>query len=312
MAKIVTVTFSPCIDKTMSVQNLVPEKKMRCTDIVFEPGGGGINVARVLKKLNSNATAIYPSGGCNGKQFNHLMEQENIPSVIINAKNETRENITALDQSENKQYRFVMPDPELSETEWQQCLYEIEKIKEAEYIVISGSLPSSFPLNIFKKIATIAYTNGAKLIVDTSENALIQSAKENMYLLKPNLNELAILCGVNSVTANNAEKYAKEFIQKSQCRIIVVSLGEDGALLVTADEMYHAVAPKIQLKSTVGAGDSLVAGLVYSLSNGNSLQESLQFGVACGTAATINAGTALCTKQDAEDLYNRIRERRIA
>ncbi|MFI5134082.1 MAG: 1-phosphofructokinase family hexose kinase, partial [Chitinophagales bacterium] len=179
MPKIITITFSPCIDKSTSVPQLLPEKKLQCVVPKLEPGGGGINVARAIKKLGGEAIAIFPSGGYTGKYFNHLMEKENVPSVIIEIKNETRENIIVLDESSNQQYRFGMPGTELSESEWKQCIKVIEEMparpaggKDVEFIVASGSLPPGVPLDIYAHLAIIAKKQKAKLIVDTSGEAL--------------------------------------------------------------------------------------------------------------------------------------------
>ena len=303
MKKIITITFSPSIDKSTSVQSLIPEKKLTCSPPKLEPGGGGINVARAIKKLGGDALAIFPSGGYTGVFFNHLLEKENIPSIIIETTHETRENIVVLDESTNNQYRFGMPSTALLENEWQQCLKAVEGIKNVEFIVASGSLPQDVPLNIYAQLAKIAKKSKAKFIVDTSGEALKQAVDEGVYLLKPNLGELASLVGLEKIEIADVEEVAKKLIQKNKCEIIVVSLGGAGAILVTKSETYRATPPKVEVKSTVGAGDSMLAGIVYSLSKGMNLKQTLQYGVACGTAATMNLGTELCRKEDVEKLY---------
>ena len=303
MKKIITITFSPSIDKSTSVQSLIPEKKLRCASPKLEPGGGGINVARAIKKLGGHALAVFPSGGYTGVFFNHLLEKENISSIIIETTHETRENLVVLDESTNNQYRFGMPSTALLENEWQQCLKAIEGIKNVEFIVASGSLPSGVPLNIYAQLAKIAKKSHAKFIVDTSGEALKHAADEGVYLLKPNLGELASLIGLEKIEIADVEDVAKKLIHKNMCEIIVVSLGVEGALLITKNETYKAIPPKVTTKSTVGAGDSMVAGIVYSLSKGMNLKQTLQYGVACGTAATMNLGTELCRKDDVEKLF---------
>ncbi len=306
MSPIITITFSPCIDKSTSVQSLIPEKKLKCSPPKLEPGGGGINVARAIIKLGGEATAIFPSGGYTGKFFNHLLEKENVPCVIIESTNETRENIIVLDESTNNQYRFGMPGTELSENEWKQCLQAVENINDPGFIIASGSLPPGVPLDIYGQLAKIAKAKNAKYIVDTSGEALKQAADKGVYLLKPNLGELSTLAGTQKIDIENVEEIAKEVIRKKNCEIIVVSLGAAGALLVTATKTYKAIAPEVNRKSTVGAGDSMVAGIVYSLSGGKNLEQALQYGVACGTAATMNTRTELCKKKDADFLYTLI------
>ncbi len=304
--KIITITFSPCIDKSTSVATLMPEKKLQCLAPKLEPGGGGINVARAIKNLGGEALAIFPSGGYTGKFFNHLLENYNVPSVIIETKNETRENIVVFDKSTQNQYRFGMPGTLLLENEWQKCLEAVENLKDAEFIIASGSLPPGVPLNIYAQLAKIAKNIKAKFIVDTSGAALKEAVDEGVYLLKPNLGELATMVGVERILLADVEDVAKKLIHKTKCEIMVVSLGNEGAMLVTKDETYRVSPPKVIVKSTVGAGDSMLAGIVYSLSQGFDLKKTLQYGVACGTAATINLGTELCKKEDAEKLFKLI------
>ena len=212
MSTIVTITFSPCIDKTTSIKKLLPDKKLQCAAPKLEPGGGGINVARAIKKLGGDAIAIFPSGGYTGKYFNHLLEVENIQSVIIDTQSETRENIIVFDEAENAQYRFGMPGTNLSQAEWQQCLKAVEEIKDVSFIVASGSLPPGVPLNIFAQLGKIAKHKNAKFIVDTSGEALREAVNEGVYLLKPNLGELCFLSGKTHLQNHEIEAAAKEII----------------------------------------------------------------------------------------------------
>jgi 6-phosphofructokinase 2 len=307
MSSIVTITFSPCIDKSTSVSSLVPEKKLKCTNPTLEPGGGGINVARAIKKLGGDAIAIFPSGGYTGKYFNHLMELETVPSIIIETENESRENIIVLDESSNNQYRFGMPGTALSESEWKQCLKAVEDLSKAEFIVASGSLPPGVPLDIYAQLAKIAKKKNAKFVVDTSGQALIKAANEGVYLLKPNLGELASLVGKKELEPGEAKDVATGIIKKGKCEVMVISMGAAGAMLVTNSIAGLITPPPAKKKSTVGAGDSMVAGIIFFLSRGKSLTEAVRYGVACGTAATMNPGTELCRKEDADRLYASIR-----
>jgi 6-phosphofructokinase 2 len=306
MNNIITLTFSPSIDKSTSIESLIPERKMTCALPKLEPGGGGINVARAIKQLGGEATAIFASGGYTGKKLNQLFEQENIPSIIIETVNETRENLVVLDRSTNNQYRFGMPNTALLENEWQQYLKAVEALENGGFIVASGSLPQGVPLDIYAQLAKIAKKKKAKFIVDTSGEALKHAASEGVYLLKPNLVELGFLAGLEKIDEVDVEAVAKELIHKKSCEIMVVSLGKAGAILVTKSETYRVETPKVVAKSTVGAGDSMVAGIVFSLSKGWNLKQTLQYGVACGTAATMNEGTELCRKEDVEKLFKKI------
>lgn len=303
MPSIITITFSPCIDKSTTVPALVPEKKLVCTAPKLEPGGGGINIARAIKKLGGAATAIFPSGGYTGKYFNHLLEKEDIKAVIIETGNETRENIIVVDEATNNQYRFGMPGTELTEREWKQCLHAVEEISDVEFIIASGSLPPGVPDDIYALMAKIAKSKKAKFIIDTSGAALKLAAEEGVYLLKPNLGELSYLAGKNEIQPDEVKSIAKDIIVNGKCAVMVVSMGAAGAMLVTADIVEIFTPPVVERKSTVGAGDSMVAGIVFYLAQGKDLLQAVQYGVACGTAATLNAGTELCKKEDADRLY---------
>ena len=309
MTDILTITFNPCIDKSTTVPALKPEKKLRCTSAVFEPGGGGINVARAIKKLGGEAIAVYPSGGYSGKFLNVLLEREDIPVLNIETKQHTRENMIVLDLATNQQYRFGMPGQHMDENEWESCLQAIEE-NQSGFIVASGSLPPGVPADIIARIAKIAKRQGRKLIVDSSGEALRLAIEEGVYLVKPNLGELSRLVGKEELELKEIEPIAKELIRRGNCEIVVVSMGPLGAMLISSAATYNVVAPLVKKLTTVGAGDSMVAGIVLSIAEGKSPEEALQYGVACGTAATLNTGTMLCSKEDADRLYELIRERK--
>lgn len=308
MPKIITITLNPAIDKSTSVPVLVPEKKMKCTLPVFEPGGGGINVARAIKKLGGNATALYLAGGYTGKFFTQLLDRENIDSIIIEMANHTRENLIVLNSTANLQYRFGMPGPLVEEVEWKKLLDTLEKINGIDFIVASGSLPPGVPVDIYARIASVAKRKGTKCVVDTSGEALQLAAEEGVYLLKPNLGELSSLVGSEEISTGMVDDVAATLIENGRSEVVLVSMGAAGAMLVTKQTVKQLSAPVVKRISTVGAGDSMVAGIIMGLSKGFSILESAKYGVASGTAATINPGTELCRLEDVERLYPLIKE----
>jgi 6-phosphofructokinase 2 len=307
MAKIVTLTLNPCIDKSTSIDGVVPEKKLRCAEPLFEPGGGGLNVARAIKKLGGETIAVYPSGGYSGSFLEQLMLQEGLNSAVIRTKNKTRENFIVFDSANKQEYRFGMPGEELYETEWRQCLSLIEQQREVEFVVASGSMPPGVPLTIFSELAEICKKRGAKLIVDTSGEALVHVAKEPLFLLKPNLVELATLAGISEVKPGEAEDVAREVINRGKIEMLLISAGALGAVLVTKDQVMRMIPPEISVKSAVGAGDSMVAGFILCLSRGNSLRDAFQYAVASGAAAAMTSGSELCRLEDVERLLPLIR-----
>lgn len=308
MPEIITLTWNPALDKSTSVESLIPEKKLRCRPPHFQPGGGGVNVARAIHKLGGKATAIYPAGGHTGLFFNQLLNEEQVDCIPIQTSSYTRENLVVLDESSGKQYRFGMPGSGLKESEWKACLEKLEALSFT-YLVVSGSLPAGVPARVLSEIASLCNKRSAKLIVDTSGDALREAAKTGVYLLKPNLGELASLCGTEMINTEDIVPLCRKLIVQEAAEIIVVSMGKGGAMLVTAGDSFTAIPPAVEVKSTVGAGDSMVAGLTLSLQQGKTLQEALTFAVCCGTAATLNPGTELCHAEDVEDLLKRMKSR---
>ncbi len=306
MKPIITITLNPAIDKSTAITALVADKKMKCEAPVFEPGGGGVNVARALKKLGDRATAIFLAGGYTGKFYAQLLEEEQIEMQVVETAQHTRENLVVLDKSANVQYRFNMPGPVIRENEWKQLLKLIEGT-DAGYIVASGSVPQGIPADIFARIGAIAKSKGARYIVDSSGEPLRMAVEAGVYLVKPNLGELSSLAGGGHLGRESATAIAREIIAKRKTEAVVVSMGAEGALLVSMKEAIQFLPPAVNRKSTVGAGDSMVAGIVHSLSGGRSLPEAVQFGVATGTAATLNPGTELCRAEDAARLDQEVR-----
>lgn len=311
MEKIVTLTLNPAIDKSTIVKSIVPDKKLRCTEPKFEPGGGGINVSRAIKKLGENSTAIYLAGGYSGKYFHHLLNVEEIDSFVVEIEGQTRENLIVLDESTNLQYRFTMPAPEIQEYAWQQCFDIIEKSSGIEYIVASGSIPKGVPKDFFGRLSAIAKRINARLIADTSAEHLHYAIDEGLFMIKPNLGELSSLHGVEELQGEDVMKAAKDIINKGGCEIVVISMGVAGALLISKDIVLNSPSPFVKRRSTVGAGDSMVAGMVLAFSKGLTLPEVLQYGIAAGTAATMNPGTELCKKEDVEKLYASLKTGKI-
>jgi len=306
MKYIVTITLNPAIDKSTIVAEMVPEKKLKCNSPKFDPGGGGINVSRVLKRLNNKSTAIYFEGGFLGKYFSQLINSENISTIPIEIKNNTRENFIVFDQKTNLQYRFGMPGPEINKIECTQLIKVIKQIKDIDYLVLSGSMPPNFDENVVGEIAMLCEHKNAKFIIDTSGPALKNHLSKNVFLIKPNINELASLVGLKSIEIEDVPNVAKEIIANEKCAAICVSLGANGAMLITKDRKYRIVPPKVNTISTVGAGDSMLAGIVHKLSIGEDLPNAVKFGVSCGTAATLNPGTELCHLADVEKIYSQI------
>lgn len=307
---ILTVTLNPSLDKSTRVAGIVPEKKLRCEAPEYQPGGGGVNVARAIHKLGGEATALYLAGGHVRHFFQELLQKEGIETMPLPMAGRIREALAVVDTTTNQQYRFNEPGPTVSESEWQNCLEEISRMRHLRYVVGSGSLAPGVPDDFYDRLGAVAKTLGARYVLDTSGEALRHAADgSGAYLLKPNLLELSTLSGTAELEMDEVDDAAKALIAKGAAEVIVVSLGAQGALLVTAGFCKHVMAPTVRKRSTVGAGDSMVAGMTLALSRGRALEEVVCFGVACGAAATMNEGTSLCHREDVERLFEKMKSR---
>ena len=305
MKPIVTLTLNPTVDKSTYVDKIVPEHKLRCATPKFEPGGGGINVSRALKRLGGNSLAVFPASGPTGALLQHLLTQEGIEQLPIETASWTRENFIVVDSSSNQQYRFGMPGPELTITEQHRVLDALRSIApRPEFLVISGSLPPGVEPDFLINIVRAANQVGVKVVLDTSGPALQQVVEAGgVYLIKPNLGELCKLVGASELDSVCVAEAARELIGEGKCLLVAASMGPQGACLISNGLVDHVPAPAVKKLSTVGAGDCMVAGMVYALAAGQPLREVVRLGVACGTAATMNSGTELFRRADADKLY---------
>lgn len=306
--KIVTLTVNPALDKSAHFSGLVPEQKIRCEAPLYDAGGGGINVSKAISRLEGTSLAVMASGGPSGEMIKEILNKESIPIHSIETKNWTRESFVAVDDNTNSQYRFNFPGTSITDAERDNIIQAIEGM-ESEFIVVSGSLRDGLPMNFYQEIAKIAKKSNSKLIVDTSGEGLKKVLETGVYLIKPNVGELAKLIGVERLEMEEVNDAAKQIIEKGGAEIVVVSLGPQGAVLVTKDSYDFVPAPNVAKKSTVGAGDSMVGGMVWALSQNKNLKEVIRWGVACGSAATMNEGTQLFKLEDAKRLYEWLKDK---
>ena len=299
---ILTITLNPCIDKSTVAQQLKPDSKLRCTEVVNEPGGGGINVSKALRKLDAGTVALFPAGGHNGNMLCSLLKEEGIVFHAVDTKVETRENWVVTEEAGNNQYRFTFPGRAVLEETVSILIDQVRNFSPS-FVVASGSLPPGLPDYFYGLIVKNANAIGARCIVDTSGPALQALKGKHAFLIKPNIGELCKMLNIDWLNKEDVPLAARQGIRNGFAEIMVISMGPDGAWLVTSKEIHYAPAPPVTKRSTVGAGDSMVAGITYMLQQGNTLREALAFAVACGSAATMNEGTQLFTKNDVLKLY---------
>jgi len=307
MSSIVTLTLNPAIDKNTTVDRVVAEDKLRCEAPSREPGGGGINVSRVVHRLGGSSTAVYTSGGPTGAILEGLLDDEGLTHTPLHTDDWTRENLIVSETSTDRQFRFGMPGPTLSAEEVETCLDALRGLDPApDYFVVSGSLPPGVPDDTYAAVAEAAHTLGARPILDTSGAALRRATEAGWYLLKPNLRELEQLAERSLHSEPEQRDAARGFIERGWCEVVVLSMGAAGALLITADRTEHVRSPTVPIESRVGAGDSMVAGLALALARDLDLSAAVRFGVAAGAAAVMTPGTELCRRADTERLFEQM------
>lgn len=305
MASIYTLTLSPSLDSATMTPQIYPEGKLRCSAPVFEPGGGGINVARAVTHLGGKATAIFPAGGATGEHLVALLADEQVAVDTVDAKDWTRQNLHVHVESSGEQYRFVMPGAKLSDDEFRQLEEKVLTIESGSLLVISGSLPPGVKTEKLTGLVQAVLQRGIRCIVDSSGDALKAALEPgHLELVKPNQKELSALVNRELNQPDDVRTAAEELVRTGKAHRVVVSLGPQGALAVDKTGCVQVVPPPMKSQSTVGAGDSMVGAMVLKLAQGASLLEMARYGVAAGSAATINQGTRLCSLADTQKIVD--------
>ncbi|MCW4743605.1 6-phosphofructokinase II [Enterobacter hormaechei subsp. hoffmannii] len=305
MASIYTLTLSPSLDSATMTPQIYPEGKLRCSAPVFEPGGGGINVARAITHLGGKATAIFPAGGATGEHLVALLADEQVAVDTVDARDWTRQNLHVHVESSGEQYRFVMPGAKLSDDEFRQLEEKVLTIESGSLLVISGSLPPGVKTEKLTALVQEVLQRGIRCIVDSSGDALKAALEPGqLELVKPNQKELSALVNRELNQPDDVRTAAEELVRTGKAHRVVVSLGPQGALAVDKTGCVQVVPPPMKSQSTVGAGDSMVGAMVLKLAQGASLLEMARYGVAAGSAATINQGTRLCSLADTQKIVD--------
>jgi 6-phosphofructokinase 2 len=306
------VTANPAIDVCASVDELLPFHKLRCGAETRHPGGGGINIARILHRWGTDVTAIFPAGGITGELLKQLVDREGIRGHVIDIAGDTREDITIYETKNRKQFRFVFPGAPLSGSELDACSNALGSIiPKPSIVVTSGSLPPGTPVDFFASVLRSAKRFGAKAVVDSSGAALSRALDEGVYLAKPNLRELCELVAQPLTQEAEQLKACRDIVLSGKAEILTLTLGERGALAVTREGAWRAYAPSVQVISTVGAGDSFLGAMIVKLTLAANTAEALRYAVAAGSAALLSPGTELARPKDTERLLPDVHIERV-
>jgi 6-phosphofructokinase 2 len=307
MPRIATLTMNPTIDVSYDVASMRHTHKMRTTNEKYAPGGGGINVARVFTRLGGEVLSFYLSGGATGPALDGLLAEHGLGCCRIPIEGDTRIASAVHELDTGMEYRATPSGPTVSEPEWQACLDAIAHALPLDALVLSGSLPPGVPQDFYARAARLAAERGTPVVLDTSGEALAEGlAAGGLFLVKPSQGELAALVGRPLETIEDIAAEAVHIAQAGKVRLVAVTLGHRGAVLASAQGSAFLPAPEIEARSTVGAGDSFVAAMVYALTSGQSDMDAFCLGMAAGSAAVLSPGTGLAHPEDIARLQAQI------
>ncbi len=310
--KIYTLTANPSVDFYLEVQKVVPEDINRLVSVRKDAGGKGINVSRVLKILGIGSTALGIIGGENGLWLKRYLKKEGVKFSLLEISGETRTIYNILERSTGRIFRFNEPGPQIGPEDFQRFKDYLFTFPFAEesFFVISGSVPPGIPADFYTRIIRYLKKNGLRVVLDSDNELLTNGIASAPEIIKPNLFELGRVCGKKIRTIPEAIKEAKKIITQG-VKLVVISLGKDGALGVTKEETVLAIPPQVQLRSSIGAGDALLAGLLAELSRKKGLKQALKMGVAAGTASVLYPGTTFAPLAEITTTYHQIKTRQF-
>lgn len=299
---IITVTMNPTVDTAAQAQSVQPTHKLRTFGEREDPGGGGVNVASVVNALGGNALALLLCGGPTGRLFEALLQGRRIEHRSVPIAGRTRTSHTVTDASNGNEYRFIAQGPTVSRAEWTAMLDTVATL-DAAWLVASGSLPPGVPEDFYARLTSVARGRGMRVALDSSGSALRGGlGGGGIELLKSSLSELETVIGRRLPDPKDQEHAAASIISAGKARLVAVTFGENGALLVSERGAVRLSALDVVVNGTVGAGDSFLAGMVMALADGRSPEDAFAWGVATGAAAVTMPGTACPERSTVERL----------
>lgn len=303
MTNILTVTLNPTVDISSEAEVIRPVRKVRTHNDRFDPGGGGINVARVISRFGGGVEALYLAGGEIGALLDRLLKEQGVPGHRVSVDGQTRIGFVVFEESTGLEYRFVPEGPRIGEEHLTQCL-DVVTSHGGDYVVCSGSLPAGAPDDIYARMAAAAASRGARFVLDSSGPGLRTTLERSRaFLVKPSKGELEQLVG-RKLDADGVAAAAADLVKRDIAELVAVTMGGDGALLASKNGVFRLPAIPVRVRSAVGAGDSFLAGMLWALLRGDEPEQAFALGVAAGAAAVMTPGTELCERESVFALYD--------
>lgn len=314
MTRALTITLNPALDVSTSVDRVQPDKKLRCEEPRYDPGGGGVNVSRAMAKLGVESTAFIAIGGITGRMLLAALKHEGVETICFESEGDTRQSFAVREGSTGKQFRFVMPGPAWSPGRFASCLERLSGLIEKNVqLVVSGSFPPGLPPTAATQIMALAEMHEAPVLVDTSGPALqdlLSSKPHPTMTLVLSQGEAEAIAGC-TLDQGRAAALAQRLVDEGCARSIIITLGETGAVGVRDGEACHVTPPKVSVVSKVGAGDSFVAGLVIGGEGIASFETMLVSAMAAAASAVTTPATELCEAASFHEFRELIVVRRL-
>jgi len=308
---IYTLTLNPAVDRELTVPAIEFDSVLRAGEARVDFGGKGFNVSRLLKGMNEPSIAVGFLGGTAGELLQKGLQSLGIGTDFVWVSEETRTNVSIVTQSHDHYIKANEKGPRVDETKQNELLHKIDSLaKSGDWWVLAGSLPPGVPNDIYARVVNVLNKHGANAILDTSGESLKLGCAEKPYLVKPNAEEAHVLTGLPMGTPAEIAAGAAE-IRRMGAQNVVISMGKAGALLHTSEGTWLTHTPKIQEKNPIGAGDSMVGGLVWALTQEIPLKEALGWGVASGAATASLPGTEVGSRPLIEELFSQVRYERL-
>ena len=301
---IITLTLNPALDMATTVPHLIPDQKLRCSEPLLDPGGGGLNVSRAIAALGGDSLALVALGGLTGDRLAGLIRAEGVPFLALTAPGETRQSLTVTEGATGHQYRFMLPGPVWSAADQDRVFHLLRaSARPGAYGVISGSQPPGVPAYFPARLARSM--PGLTVVLDTSGSALAEAVAHpipGLDILRMDGAEAEGLAGRTLPQREDTADFAQSLVLQGVARRVIVARGADGNVMADAHQRLFASAARVQVVSTVGAGDSFLGGLVMMLARGTGPAQALAFASAAASAAVSTVATQLCRPEDVERL----------
>lgn len=301
---IYTVTLSPSLTRVVDVEEIIFDDVNEIISEKNSPGGKGIDVTRVIRELGGQSIALGFLGGYTGHEVEGRLVAEGIVCDFTKISGETQSRTLIYQRRKNLQTLLSTRPPEVTPFEVAALYTKVRAVADGSYVVLGGAVPPGVGDNFFAQLITALKDKGVKVILDADGEALASGVRSGPFLIKPNIHEFGRLVGKSISDLDQVFEEAEPFLDRVD--YIVVSAGARGVAGISRQGGYQVVPPKVKVRSSVGAGDSLVAGLAFVLNAGGTFEESLTTGVACGTATTLRPGNDLCTGEDADNIKKNV------